>query len=547
MARDVPTLAQLINSLPQHVGALRVTGATDAQRRAASVHITGLAEHSRRVEPGNLFIARPGTHTDGRQFIADAVAAGALAVLTTADAPVDLVGSDIVLLQTDDVPKVAAHLAAQFYGQPAAALSMIGVTGTNGKSTVAHLVRHLLNADTRNECSPCGMIGTVGVDLGPVRANAAGASTRSVGSGPPLSHHRLTTPSSVDLSRLLATMRSNGCRACVMECSSHGLAQDRVAGIAFDVAVFTNLSGDHQDYHADMNEYAAAKAKLFAMLPPDGAAVLNIDDPAAEVMRETATPTGAKVLECSLRNERADWHARVVRQHLTGTDLHITGPGAAWRDAALTLPLLGEHNVMNALQALAVADHLGLDANGLMASLANVTAPPGRFERVTHADCPFTVLVDFAHTDDALDKALAALRPIVPTDGRLCVIFGCGGDKDRTKRPRMVGVALRWADRILVTSDNPRHEDPDSIISDIMTGVEPGRADDVIPIVDRRAAIDRAIQEARPGDLILIAGKGDETEQVIGDDARPFDDRVVAREALARLAATHPTHVETAT
>jgi UDP-N-acetylmuramoyl-L-alanyl-D-glutamate--2,6-diaminopimelate ligase len=555
MARNVPTLAHLIDALPVDADAPVVACAKADRTRAASIAITGLSEHSRRVQPGHLFIARPGTHTDGRRFVADAVAAGAAAVLTTADAPTDMAGPGVIVLRAADVPSAAAQLAEAYYDRPSAALSIIGVTGTNGKTTVAHLVRHLLAASKHH--APCGMIGTAGIDVGPARCVDAGssvsASSTATSSAAALSHHRLTTPSCIDISRALRAMVDNGCRACAMECSSHGLAQQRTAGVTFDVAVFTNLSGDHQDYHVDMNAYAAAKAMLFAQLQSGAAAIINVDDPVAQVMIDAARSAGAIVQTCSLEQrppQRADWQARVTRQHLSGTDVTVSGPdgasSAGWQAVPLSLPLLGVHNVMNVLQAIAVAHHLGVERDALRAACATITAPPGRFERVTAADDRFTVLVDFAHTDDGLDKALAALRPVVTASGRLHVVFGCGGEKDRTKRPRMARTALRWADSVIVTSDNPRHEDPDAIIDDIMAGVDPAHARDVQRIVDRRAAIDYVINDARPGDLILIAGKGDETEQVIGDDAQPFDDRVVAREALARLGSSRPTHVETA-
>jgi UDP-N-acetylmuramoyl-L-alanyl-D-glutamate--2,6-diaminopimelate ligase len=489
--------------------------------------IHSIVEDSRAASPGCLFIARCGTRDDGRRYLAEAITAGAAAVLVSAvDGPADPAGDrlasenreiragGVALLGAADVAAAGAMLAERFHGDPSAALTLIGVTGTNGKTTTAHLVQQLLQrCGTR-----CGLIGTVLVDDGRTCAAAS-----------------LTTPPAVELSAILARMVRHGCRACVMEASSHALEQRRTDGLRFRIGIFTNLTGDHMDYHGTMERYADAKARLFERLPPDGAAVINSDDPAADRMRRTCR---AAVLTCSLHGPSAACQARVVRESNAGTRAVFRGP---WGEFEVDLPLIGRHNVMNALQAAAACAQLGVPADALRDGLAHSAAPPGRLERVAVPDGLFTVLVDYAHTDDALENVLRALRDNVPERGRLRIVFGCGGDRDRTKRPRMAAAACRWADEVIITSDNPRTEDPRAIIDEILRGVPPDANSRVTVEVDRGTAIALAVERARESDVILIAGKGHENDQIIGTTKRPFDDRLVAAAAIrahVRRAAT---------
>ncbi len=466
--------------------------------------VSGISENSKRVQPGDLFIARVGTRSDGRRFIGDAVAAGASAVLT--DASVTVPDGPAVLRceSIGDVPAVAATIAERLNGRPSEQLTLIGVTGTNGKSTVAHMTRELLAATGRR----CGLIGTIEID-------------DTVESTP----SELTTPPAHDLSAILRRMVDRGCDACVMEVSSHALTQDRVSALAFDVGVFTNLSGDHLDYHESMSVYAATKARLFAILPPSGLAVVNVDDPASSIM---TVGCRAEVANCSLKGH-GDWNSRVLGKHLGGLDLELRDDRG---HAEIRLPLLGEHNAMNALQAAAVARYCGAESRDISAALERCTSPAGRLETVTPPGHPFTVLVDYAHTDDALDKALAAVRPIVPDGGRLHVVFGCGGDRDCDKRPRMARAVMRWADQATITSDNPRNEPPARIIEQVVAGVPKERLKDVMCEENRRQAIAAAVANAEVGDVLVIAGKGHEPYQLISGRTVAFDDRQVAREAI---------------
>ncbi|MFG0330512.1 MAG: UDP-N-acetylmuramoyl-L-alanyl-D-glutamate--2,6-diaminopimelate ligase [Phycisphaerales bacterium] len=493
------SLGQLIAGLPVHL----VRGET-------MTPIHAVTEDSRTVVPGALFIARAGGRQDGRRFVADAVASGAVAVLS--DDPSLDTGAAASLV-VDDAPLVAAQVAERFSGEPSRRLTVVGVTGTNGKTTTATLAQQLLNAAGHR----CGLIGTVLVDDGVRQSPSA-----------------LTTPSAIELSRILAEMVSNGCDSVVMEASSHALAQRRTAGLRFRVAVFTNLSGDHLDYHASMDDYADAKAKLFESLGPDDFAIINADDPFSE--RMVAESKAGRIIRCRLGTI-----ANATHDDASGRALELTAQGARaefigpWGRIEAPLPLVGRHNIANALQAVAVAHVVGVSMESITAALATVTAPPGRLEPVTAPDDPFTVLVDYAHTDDALANVLSAVRPIVPDGGRLVAVFGCGGDRDRTKRPRMRRAACANADLVAVTSDNPRTEDPQSIIEDILRDASSDeRSRIAIVDPDRRSAINSVIREARDGDVIVIAGKGHEDYQIIGTEKRPFDDRRVAREALER-------------
>jgi UDP-N-acetylmuramoyl-L-alanyl-D-glutamate--2,6-diaminopimelate ligase len=339
-------------------------------------------------------------------------------------------------------------------------------------------------------------------------------------------------------------MVANGCAACAMEVSSHALHQHRAFGLNFRVGVFTNLTGDHLDYHQTMDAYLKVKSILFERLPSagdGGLAIINGDDPASdEIIRRTS----AGVIRCSEHDESAHCWARIARRAISHTAVRFVG---GWGAFDANLPLIGSHNVMNALQALAVAHALGVEGPALREIIESVAAPPGRLEPVTPGEHPFAVLVDYAHTDDALENVLCAVRSIVPAHGKLRVVFGCGGDRDRTKRPRMARAACKFADDVIITSDNPRTENPQAIIDEIRTGVPAERIRSTLSMVDRAAAIGEAINRASEGDIIIIAGKGHEDYQIVGTSKRPFDDRKIAAAALrqrsAAAASTAPAQV----
>jgi UDP-N-acetylmuramoyl-L-alanyl-D-glutamate--2,6-diaminopimelate ligase len=437
--------------------------------------VSGVQEDSRRCAAGDLFVAVSGTREDGLRYVADALRNGAAAVVSERDP-----GPGVAWLQVEKARSAAARLADLVYGDPSALLPLVGVTGTNGKTSVAHLIAQLLPG-------PTGVIGTLGVIYPGVSVETAN-----------------TTPGPTELRRHLCGMLDAGCSAGAMEVSSHALAQRRTEGLRFRVAVYTNLSGDHLDYHGSMESYEAAKARLFLGLDEDAVAVLNANDPACARIR-----TRARVVWYAPRDVRAD----------------ASGTRFVWRGHAVRVPLLGRHNAENTAAALEAACALGADPAEAIAQLAGVLPVRGRLEPVQRE--PFSVIVDYAHTDDALDKALRAVRGF--TEGRVILVFGCGGDRDRTKRPRMGRVAAQWADRVIVTSDNPRGEDPQSIAREIVAGME-GTAREVV--LDRRAAIRQAVAEARPRDTILIAGKGHETYQLVNGARLDFDDTAEAQRAL---------------
>lgn len=472
--------------------------------------IAAVTDDSRQVARGTLFVARQGAKADGAAFVADALARGAVAV--ACEAPVAaLLPAGMPRVVVPGAAEACGLLAQALAGWPGRALRLMGVTGTNGKTTIAWLVRQMLAAARIRS----GLIGTVEVDDGANRRPAD-----------------LTTPGGVELAALMKAMVANGCTAACMETSSHALHQGRTAGLRFQVAVFTNLTGDHLDYHGTMDAYADAKAILFRGLDADATAIVNAHDPASERMTRDCR---APVLRCAVDAGQggalpaAECLARVEAIGLGSTRLRLRGP---WGECVVEVPLVGAHNAMNVLQAVAAAWRMGVPGESLGAAIHSCTAPPGRLEPVTRPEDPFAVLVDYAHTDDALRNVLSALRPVLPAGGRLHVVFGCGGDRDRTKRPRMAAAACSGADRVVVTSDNPRTEDPERIVDEVMRGVPAEAAARVRRCVDRRAAIRLAISEAGPGDVVLIAGKGHEDYQIIGREKRPFDDRVEARAAL---------------
>jgi UDP-N-acetylmuramoyl-L-alanyl-D-glutamate--2,6-diaminopimelate ligase len=471
------------------------------------VEVTGITSDSRMVRPGDLFVAQRGYTVDGHDFAAEAVRRGAGAVLCERAIP-DI---SVPQLRVPDSHLAAAIVADVFYRHPSTKLSVIGVTGTNGKTTVTHLIERIL----RDAGHKTGLIGTLG-------SRIDGRTREGVN----------TTPEAVQLQSLLAEMVDAGCDYAVMEVSSHALEERRVAGTRYHVAVFTNLTQDHLDYHKTMDNYRAAKGKLFSRLgnsygdtPHQSAyAVLNADDPASTYMREqTVVETVTYGIE-----QAADVRAE---------DVHIAPDGARFRvrsfagDADVHLRLTGRFNVYNALAAFSVGLIEGISPAAIAASLGAVPGIPGRLEAV-EAGQPFTVLVDYSHTPDSVQNALLTVREFAK--GRVICVVGCGGDRDKTKRPLMAETACRYADWTILTSDNPRTEDPEAILDDMEAGVR-DFSDRYERITDRQEAIERAIQLAAPDDVVLIAGKGHETYQIIGHTKHPFDDRAVARAAIAAL------------
>jgi UDP-N-acetylmuramoyl-L-alanyl-D-glutamate--2,6-diaminopimelate ligase len=494
-------LAALVDSVP---GLALVAGTPNPT-------IAAVVDDSRAVVPGALFVARPGSKDDGRRFVEDAIRRGAVAVLGDADAlgfkdPPDRVLARVAVDPRTTTAALATALVAEaFHGHPTRRLKVLGVTGTNGKTTIAYFLQQFL----RRAGFRTGLLGTVEIDDGRRRTPSA-----------------LTTPGAIELASLFARMVDHGCSHAAMEVSSHALHQGRVAAIRFSCGIFTNLTGDHLDYHGTMEAYAAAKAMLFASLDRDAVAVVNVDDPWAKAMRLG----GGRFITCSVDpRTAADCHAVVEEVGLDAMRVRFDGPFGRF---TVRLPLVGRHNAINALEATVAAWTHGVGLDDLVATLESCAAPPGRLQPVPTGDLGFSVLVDYAHTDDALLNVLTALRPVLPAGGRLFVVFGCGGDRDRTKRPRMAAVACAHADQVVVTSDNPRTEDPNAIVADILAGVPTALRDAVHVEVDRAAAIQWAVAAARPGDIVLIAGKGHEDYQIIGTEKRSFDDALVARGAI---------------
>ncbi len=464
-------------------------------RPAEGLVVTGVADDSRRVRAGDLFCAWSGTVADGHRFLPAAATAGAVAALVERPVP-DCALPQVVVR---DGRRAAALAAAAVYGDPAAALRLAGVTGTNGKTTTVWLLRHLLGARW-----PTATIGTLGVILDDGQPLPGGES--------------LTTPGPVDLARVLRELVDRGVGAVAMEVSSHALEQGRVHALRFDTAVFTNLSRDHLDYHLTEDAYRRAKLSLVDLLGPDGTAVINTDDPAWVGLDDLASRT----LRYALAAPDAEVQAKGVEVGAFGARFRLVTPQG---EADVELPLLGAFNVYNALGAAGAALAMGLTPAEIAARLGTAPQVPGRLEKI--CDRPCTVLRDYAHTPDALERVLTTLRPLV--SGRLIVVFGAGGDRDRGKRPLMGAVAEAWADLPIVTSDNPRTEDPDLIIDEIIKGMPQGKH---LRLTDRRSAIARALELARPGDVVVLAGKGHETYQILGTEKVPFDERQVVQELV---------------
>jgi UDP-N-acetylmuramoyl-L-alanyl-D-glutamate--2,6-diaminopimelate ligase len=461
---------------------------------AAGVDITALAYDNRRVAPGALFFCVPGFTRDGHDFAPDAVARGAAALVVTR--PLGLGVPEVVVA---DVRAAMAVAAARFHGDPTARLPVVGITGTNGKTTTAFLVRSLLEAAGR----PCGLLGTV-------KSVVAGEEREVV----------RTTPEAIDLQGTFAEMLAGGDTACAMEVSSHALELRRADGIHFAAAVFTNLTQDHLDFHPDMEAYFQAKRLLFAAGP--GVRIANADDPYGRRLAGEFAGTVTFGIDAD-----ADHRAVDVRAGRAGSEFVVRSPDGAFPTA---VPLPGRFNVANALAAWAAARALGVPPDVLARALPDASVVPGRFQPVDEGQ-PFAVLVDYAHTPDSLENVLVAARDLAR--GRVIAVFGAGGDRDRGKRPLMGEIAARLADVAVVTSDNPRSEDPDSILDAIVAGMASGARAQVEREVDRRAAIARAVGLADAGDVVVVAGKGHEQgQEFAGGHKVPFDDVAIARDAL---------------
>lgn len=455
----------------------------------ADPEVTGVAHDSRAVEPGDLYVALVGQRFDGRTFAPAAVGQGAVAAAGPGAAPA---GLSVPWVPVEDPRSVLGPLSALVYGHPDQELVLVGVTGTNGKSTVATLVSAILTAADL----PAGFIGTLGYRFGE-RAFPGGH----------------TTPEASDLFRTLRRMRDAGARAVAMEVSSHALDMGRVAGASFDCAVFTNLSRDHLDYHPDMESYFQAKQRVFSQLKPGGRAVVNVEDPYG--MRLAEEIPGAVTFGV----DAGDVRVGEVETAASGTRGVLATPRG---DLAFSTPMLGRYNLLNLLAAAAAAEALGIAHDAVRAALAGQRPIPGRMEPVDKGQ-PFPVFVDYAHTDAALDAALRSAREIVK-DGKVAVVFGCGGDRDRGKRPLMGRVAGELADLPILTSDNPRTEDPLAILAAVEDGVRQSGRQGYRVVPDRREAIREAIAAAGPGWAVVIAGKGHEREQIVGDRKIPFSD-----------------------
>ena len=496
---------------------LRAAGVDADLRGDGSVEIRDLAYDSRRVAPGTLFFCFPGERTDGHDFAPAAVEAGAAALVV--ERPL---GLDVPQAQVEDARAAMAPIAAALNGHPTSELTVIGITGTNGKTTTAFLVRHLLEAAGRR----CGLLGTV--------QQVVGGQVEEV---------ERTTPEGIDLQRTFNRMLEAGDDACAMEVSSHALVLHRADAIHFTVKVFTNLSQDHLDFHADMEDYFAAKRLLFAgeggaplIELEGGLSVLNVDDPyGRRLADELSCGEGGECITYSPAGASADLSARDVAFDAGGSRFRCLSPEG---ELEVEMPLPGDFNVANALAALSVAHALGHDLAEAAGALAGVGQVPGRFEAIDEGQ-PFAVVVDYAHTPDSLENVLRAARRITP--GRLVSVFGCGGDRDREKRPLMGRAGAELSDVAVVTSDNPRSEDPGAIIDQIRQGIPEDPHAEVVVEQDRRQAIAAALGRAGEGDTVVIAGKGHEQGQEFeGGRKVPFDDRDVAREELRRLAAGAP-------
>jgi len=506
-------------------GVLRGLAASELRSDSGNA-VTGIAYDSRMVAAGMVFVALKGQHADGSVFARQAVERGAVAIVSEQPAPP---GVNVPWMTVADARLALALLSSAFYEHPSRQMRVVGITGTNGKTTTAYLLASIFEAAGVR----CGILGTVAYRVGPGEADTREAAR--------------TTPEAPELQAMLREMVSRGCGACAMEVSSHALSLRRADGMTFAAGVFTNLTRDHLDFHADMDDYFRAKRRLFEMLPPGAPSLLNVDDPRGPSLADA----GGRAVTYAI-NRAADITPGPLSFSLAGLRFDVRTPRGT---VEITSRLVGRPNVYNILAAVATATALDTSFDAIERGIKQLAGVPGRFEVASGAKDEVTVVVDYAHTDDALRNLLETARPLA--HGRLITVFGCGGDRDRTKRPLMGAVASRLSDVVVITSDNPRSEDPMRIIEEIQRGIpatqsnrperdvaaEARRAkaesssrvsNQQLAIVDRREAIAKAIEVARPGDLVLVAGKGHEKYQVIGDRVLPFDDVAVAREALAK-------------
>jgi UDP-N-acetylmuramyl-tripeptide synthetase len=507
-------LSALLDALPPHL-APRPDGSGDDDPV-----IRGVTYDSRSVSPGDLFVALRGENYDGHDYLAQALQLGAAALLVEAT-PKDLGSPGRAVVSVSDTRRALAPIARRFYGEPADELRLIGVTGTNGKTSTTFLIESILEAAGID----VGIIGTVEIRYGDHRERTLN-----------------TTPESLDLQRTLRAMCTSGVSAAALEVSSHGLSLGRVEGCRFEVGAVTNLTPEHLDFHETMESYLEAKSLLFReFLASDASAVVNVDDPSAEAFLSSAREAGARLVRVS---RRTDIPAEVSVER---ADVRLDGTRAALRlpsgPLEVDLPLVGDFNVENMAVAIGAAVALGIERDAIGRGVAACVQVPGRTERVgAEIENAPTILVDYAHTPDAVEKVLKTVRPLVR--GRLITVFGCGGDRDRSKRPLMAKAVADLSDRAIATSDNPRTEDPLSILSDVERGLDGlSRVDasqldrterSYALVVDRREAIALALSIARSEDTVILAGKGHEDYQIIGRERLPFDDRVEARRALER-------------
>ncbi len=463
--------------------------------------VQGIATDSRTCKPGDLFMAMPGSQGDGSQFASDALDKGAIAAIVANTIDIDREG----FIRVDDVLTACAQVAAAFYDFPAQTMNLVGVTGTNGKTTTTHLIEFLLQSQFTT-----ALFGTLYARWPGYEHTAS-----------------YTTPFAHALQAQLSQALDSGCQIGVMEVSSHALAQKRVWGCPFEVAVFTNLTQDHLDYHRDLEDYFQAKALLFGSDYLKGRAVINLDDPFGQkLIALTCNAANSTVWTYSLENPQADFYTENLTYSPNGVQGTLHTPAGKM---SLRSPLVGGFNVYNVMAAIATCLHLSLSLEQIASRLPEFSNVPGRVERVqVSPEQDITVVVDYAHTPDSLENILKAMRPF--TQNKLVCVFGCGGDRDRTKRPLMGEIAARLADRIYVTSDNPRTEDPQGILQDILAGI-PATAKPLVE-VDRRLSIQKAIANAQPGDTVAIAGKGHEDYQILGKEKIHFDDREEAQFAL---------------
>lgn len=473
--------------------------------------VKSLTTNSHKCQAGSLFIGLPGTRVDGGDFWRSAIAAGAVGAIITPEAAKRYPPSpDVCVLPVENITDVCAKLAATFYNYPSQKLNLVGVTGTNGKTTTTHLIEFFLSQSQR----PTALLGTL--------------YARWQGYNQVATH---TTPFAVELQEQLAEAERAGNEYAVLEVSSHALAQGRVKGCEFEVSVFTNLTQDHLDFHGTMDNYFQAKALLFRPEYLRNRAVINQDDPYGQQLIQELSAD--KVWRYSIEDTSADLYTEGLTYEANGVKGVLKTPKG---DIAFRSPLVGEFNLSNLLAGVGAALHLGVDLSAIAQSLPNFPGVPGRMERVEiDPEQDISVIVDYAHTPDSLENLLQAARPFIP--GRMICVFGCGGDRDRTKRPIMGRFASQLADIPVVTSDNPRTENPQQILDDILTGMSEGNE----PIVerDRAVAIEKAIAMAQPGDGVLIAGKGHEDYQILGTEKIHFDDREQARNALIKRKKTY--------